>query len=69
MWTELPTELRRGIIDMGKEMYMCEFIEHKKSFIYCLLELTINLWKIDAKTHLSSKIKYSYVKKLPPNIK
>ena len=53
MWNELPTELRRGIICMGKDICKCEFIKHKKSFKLCVYQLKISLWGIDAKGYLS----------------
>jgi len=39
---------------MGKDIRRCEFIKHKKSFIFCLYQLTISLWGTDAKGYLST---------------
>jgi len=38
-WSSLPSEIRKLIIEMGKEIRNQEFIEHKQMFQACLFEI------------------------------
>jgi len=39
-WADLPSELRRFIITMGKEIITEEFLTHQESFQGCLFDIS-----------------------------
>jgi len=38
-WTSLPSEIRKLIIEMGKEIRHQEFVKHKQLFQNCMIQL------------------------------
>ena len=38
-WTDLPSEIRKIVIYMGKEICTHELLEHVKLFRYCLYDI------------------------------